>query len=166
MNTLKNVISEKIIINNETLKKVDLNNYTLKQKQSLKEGYDIWCSGCLSGDWEDLEFQIKYSNNSNYEYFVNVFRDILDLNNFDVVNILRNTFSDFESKKPITKDYIGYSFWKNLRSGNIQININPLVDLVIKKYEENKIPYLKSDIENKVWNKIYKERYNVIEYLF
>lgn len=148
------------------VEKVDLSNYTLKQKQSLKEGYDIWCSGCLSGDWEDLEFQIKYSNNSNYEYFVNVFRDILDLNNFDVVKILRNTFSDFESKKPITKDYIGYSFWKNLRNCNIQIDINPIVDTVIEKYEENKIPYLKSEIEDKVWSKIHKNRYDVMEYLF
>lgn len=64
------------------------------------------------------------------------------------------------------KDYIGYSFWKNLRGDKIQIDINPIVETVIEKYEENKIPYLKSEIEDKVWSKIYKHRYDVMEYLF
>ena len=46
-----------------TVEKVDLNNYTLKQKQSLQKGYEIWCSGCLSGDWEDegiLPMEIRH----------------------------------------------------------------------------------------------------------
>ena len=51
-----------------TVEKVDLSNYTLKQKQSLQKGYDIWCSGCLSGDWEDEGFRNEYSNNSWYRW--------------------------------------------------------------------------------------------------
>lgn len=66
----------------------------------------------------------------------------------------------------MSKDYIGYSFWKNLRGCKIQIDINPIVDLVIEKYEENKIPYLRSEIEDKVFNKIYQNRYDVMETLF
>ena len=66
----------------------------------------------------------------------------------------------------MSKDYIGYSFWKNLRSGKINFDINPIVDVVIEKYEEKKIPYLRSEIEDKVWSKIHQYRYDVIEYLF
>ena len=66
----------------------------------------------------------------------------------------------------MSKDYIGYSFWKSLRKCKIQIDINPIVDLVIEKYEENKIPYLRSEIEDKVWSKIHQYRYDVMEYLF
>ena len=66
----------------------------------------------------------------------------------------------------MSKDYIGYSFWKNLRSGKINFDINPIVDVVIEKYEENKIPYLRSEIEDKVWSKIHQYRYDVMEYLF
>ena len=39
-------------------------------------------------------------------------------------------------------------------------------NLVIEKYEENKIPYLRSEIEDKVWSKIHQHRYDVMEYLF
>ena len=66
----------------------------------------------------------------------------------------------------MSKDYIGYSFWKNLRSGKINFDINPIVDVVIEKYEEKKIPYLRSEIEDKVWSKIHQYRYDVMEYLF
>ena len=54
--------------------------------------------------------------------------------------------------------------WSNVPK--IQIDINPIVDLVIEKYEENKIPYLRSEIEDKVWSKIHQYRYDVMEYLF
>ena len=149
-----------------TVEKVDLSNYTSKQKQSLQKGYEIWCSGCLSGDWEDEEFRNNNTDNSDWVFFNSVFRDVLDLNNWDVIKILKNTFSGIESKKPTNKDYIGYSFWKNLRGGNFGIDISPIVDLVIKKYEENKIPYLRSEIEDKVWSKLHRNRYDVMEYLF
>jgi len=76
------------------------------------------------------------------------------------------TTNNMKTINKVNKDYIGYSFWKNLRGMRIGININPIVDLVIEKYEENKIPYLRSEIEDKVWNKINKHRYDVMEYLF
>ena len=81
-----------------TVEKVDLSNYTLKQKQSLQKGYDIWCSGCLSGDWEDEGFRNEYSNNSDWIFFNNVFGDLLltedyEENERNRYNILVNTFS-------------------------------------------------------------------------
>lgn len=81
-----------------TVEKVDLNNYTLKQKQSLQKGYEIWCSGCLSGDWEDEGFRNEYSNNSDWIFFNNVFGDWLLTKDYEEevsnrYNILINTFS-------------------------------------------------------------------------
>ena len=64
------------------------------------------------------------------------------------------------------KDYIGYSFYKTLYSGKIGVDIEPIVNEVIKNYEKNKIPYLKSEIENKVYSRIYRNRYELMEYLF
>lgn len=80
------------------VEKVDLSNYTLKQKQSLQKGYEIWCSGCLSGDWEDEGFRNKYSNNSDWIFFTNVFGDWLLTKDYkgkvsNRYNILINTFS-------------------------------------------------------------------------
>ena len=76
------------------------------------------------------------------------------------------TTNNMKTINKVNKEYIGYSFWKNLRGGNFGIDINPIVDLVIKKYEENKIPYLRSEIEDKVWSKLHRNRYDVMEYLF
>ena len=81
-----------------TVEKVDLSNYTLKQKQSLQKGYEIWCSGCLSGDWEDEGFRNKYSNNSDWIFFNSVFGDWLLTEDYEEEvsnrhNILINTFS-------------------------------------------------------------------------
>ena len=56
-----------------TVEKVDLSNYTLKQKQSLQKGYKIWCSGCLSGDWEDEVFRNNNIDNSDWIFFNSVF---------------------------------------------------------------------------------------------
>tara|TARA_B110000003_G_scaffold189838_1_gene188625 strand:+ start:1073 stop:1501 length:429 start_codon:yes stop_codon:yes gene_type:complete len=56
-----------------TVEKVDLSNYTSKQKQSLQKGYKIWCSGCLSGDWEDEEFRNNNIDNSDWIFFNSVF---------------------------------------------------------------------------------------------
>ncbi|MDG2052233.1 MAG: hypothetical protein P8J69_00420 [Flavobacteriaceae bacterium] len=60
-----------------TVEKVDLSNYTLKQKQSLQKGYEIWCSGCLSGDWEDEVFRNNNIDNSDWIFFESVFGDWL-----------------------------------------------------------------------------------------
>ena len=81
-----------------TVEKVDLSNYTSKQKQSLQKGYEIWCSGCLSGDWEDEGFRNEYSNNSDWIFFNNVFGDWLLTKDYEEkvsnrYNILINTFS-------------------------------------------------------------------------
>lgn len=81
-----------------TVEKVDLSNYPLKQKQSLQKGYEIWCSGCLSGDWEDEGFRNEYSNNSDWIFFNNVFGDWLLTKDYEEkvsnrYNILINTFS-------------------------------------------------------------------------
>lgn len=81
-----------------TVEKVDLSNYKLKQKQSLQKGYEIWCSGCLSGDWEDEGFRNEYSNNSDWIFFTNVFGDWLLTKDYkgkvsNRYNILINTFS-------------------------------------------------------------------------
>ena len=80
------------------VEKVDLSNYTLKQKQSLQKGYKIWCSGCLSGDWEDEVFRNEYSNNSDWIFFNSVFGDWLLTEDYEEKvsnrhNILINTFS-------------------------------------------------------------------------
>ena len=80
------------------VEKVDLSNYTLKQKQSLQKGYKIWCSGCLSGDWEDEVFRNEYSNNSDWIFFNSVFWDWLLTEDYEEkvsnrYNILINTFS-------------------------------------------------------------------------
>ena len=56
-----------------TVEKVDLSNYTSKQKQSLQKGYKIWCSGCLSGDWEDEVFRNNNIDNSDWIFFNSVF---------------------------------------------------------------------------------------------
>ena len=56
-----------------TVEKVDLSNYTSKQKQSLQKGYKIWCSGCLSGDWEDEVFRNNNMDNSDWIFFNSVF---------------------------------------------------------------------------------------------
>ena len=56
-----------------TVEKVDLSNYTSKQKQSLQKGYKIWCSGCLSGDWEDEVFRNNNIDNSDWIFFSSVF---------------------------------------------------------------------------------------------
>ena len=64
------------------------------------------------------------------------------------------------------KDYISYSFYKILYGKGIEIDINPIVNEVIKNYEKNKIPYLKSEIEDKIYNKLHKFRYDVMELLF
>lgn len=66
----------------------------------------------------------------------------------------------------MSKDYVGYSFWKNFYGYNINIDIKPIVDLVIQKYEENKIPYLRSEIEDEVWSKMRKYRYDIMENIF
>ena len=63
----------------------------------------------------------------------------------------------------MNKDYVGYSFWKNLYGFKLGIDINPIVEDVIKKYEENKIPYLRCEIEYEVWKKMRKYRYEVME---
>ena len=81
-----------------TVEKVDLSNYTSKQKQSLQKGYKIWCSGCLSGDWEDEGFRNEYSNNSDWIFFNSVFGDWLLTKDYEEEvrnrhNILTNTFS-------------------------------------------------------------------------
>ena len=64
------------------------------------------------------------------------------------------------------KDYVGYSYYKMLCSDKIKINIDPIVNEVIKNYEKNKIPYLKSEIEDKVYSKLHKFRYDVMELMF
>ena len=56
-----------------TVEKVDLSNYTSKQKQSLQKGYEIWCSGCLSGGWEDEVFRNNNIDNSDWIFFNSVF---------------------------------------------------------------------------------------------
>ena len=56
-----------------TVEKVDLSNYTSKQKQSLQKGYKIWCSGCLSGGWEDEVFRNNNIDNSDWIFFNSVF---------------------------------------------------------------------------------------------
>lgn len=76
------------------------------------------------------------------------------------------TTNNMKTINKVNKDYIGYSFWKTLRGNGIGIDINPIVNEVIKNYEKNKIPYLRSEIENKVWNKVDKHRYDVMEYIF
>jgi len=81
-----------------TVEKVDLSNYTSKQKQSLQKGYEIWCSGCLSGDWEDEGFRNEYSNNPDWIFFTSVFGGWLLIKDYEEnernrYNILINTFS-------------------------------------------------------------------------
>ena len=75
----------------KTIKFIELDCYTIKEKNSLKKGFDIWCSGCLGGSWEDEEFRNEYSNNLNWKYFTNEYGEILNLDN-DYTQIVINTF--------------------------------------------------------------------------
>jgi hypothetical protein len=68
---------------------LDLTNYTNKEINSIKEGYEIWCSGCLGGSWEDEEFYELNNKNTDYLYFEEVFGNT-DL--FGGVDILRSDY--------------------------------------------------------------------------
>ena len=83
------------ILKINTIKFIELNCYTNKEKNSLKKGFDIWCSGCLSGDWEDEEFRNEFSNNLNWEYFINEFGEILNLGD-EYYQIIINTFKNHQ----------------------------------------------------------------------
>ncbi|GAB5563587.1 MAG: hypothetical protein Wins2KO_06500 [Winogradskyella sp.] len=72
--------------NVNTVEKVDLSNYTSKQKQSLQKGYKIWCSGCLSGDWEDEVFRNNNIGNSDWIFFSSVFGKWLTDCDFEITD--------------------------------------------------------------------------------
>mgnify|MGYP006197096757 CR=1 FL=1 len=98
MKTIKTIMENTKTTKFKTLPKLDLSNYTSKQKQSLQKGFEIWCSGCLSGDWEDEGFRNEYSNNLDWIFFNSVFGDWLLTKDYEEEvrnrhNILTNTFS-------------------------------------------------------------------------
>lgn len=98
-------INNNKILKIKTIKFIELNCYTNKEKNSLKKGFDIWCSGCLGGSWEDEEFSNEFSNNLNWEYFINEFGEILNLDrgseNYEYEQIVINTFKNYQ--QPLTK---------------------------------------------------------------
>ena len=57
------------------LEELDLTNYTTKQIESLKKGWDIYVSGTLGGSWDDEEWGKENYNNSDYEYFYDTFKN-------------------------------------------------------------------------------------------
>ena len=79
---------------------LDLTDYTNKEIYSIKEGYGIWCSGCLGGSWEDEEFYELNNKNTDYLYFKEIFGDTdlfgdVETEGSDyppLIRILHNTF--------------------------------------------------------------------------
>ena len=80
---------------------LDLTNYTNKEINSIKEGYEIWCSGSLGGSWEDEEFYELNNKNTDYLYFEEVFGNTdlfggVETERWDdspLIEILHNTFN-------------------------------------------------------------------------
>jgi len=78
-----------------TVEKVDLSNYTSKQKQSLKKGFDIWVNGTLSGLWECEDYFNDYINNSDYNLFWILHEEIrLEVGKNNIDDILIKTFNE------------------------------------------------------------------------
>ena len=64
------------------------------------------------------------------------------------------------------KDYISYSIHKHLRNLYFGIDTKPLIDCVVKKYEENGIEIDRDEIDKELWSKMYKMRYDIMESIF
>ena len=62
------------------------------------------------------------------------------------------------------KDYLGMVFWRNLRGGKLYNIINPMVEEVIKIYEEKNIKYNRDDIEYQMWKKMKNNSWELFEY--
>ena len=142
-----------------TVGKIDLSDYTLKQKESLKKGFDIWVNGTLSGLWECEDYFHDYINNSDYNLFWILHEEIrLEVGKNNIDDILIKTFNENR-------------LWSITE---LKIKLNELLS-VDTKDENNSIDHIKmentkntqlTEIEiNRVKHNFWKNRHKILNQL-